>query len=168
MASPVADVLVSELQILAGSITSMVQRGKASRASYSLEQFLNTDRRKENAGLYCLYPVQDYVRCFRALGVKNRDKLDELCRRRYGEAEVRDAAEELLQSEEMFGEFVSEVDRDLKASEDKLAISNVLSVGNNLPTELELLDADSNSRVSLGTVLGKAPFTLFVLKRHFI
>ena len=56
----------------------------------------------------------------------------------------------------------------MQAAEDKQAVSNVLTVGSCVPTELELLDADSGSSVSLATVLDKAPFTLFVFKRHFI
>lgn len=162
------DVLVIELRVLAGSITDMVQRARASRTSYSLEQFLNSDRRAEKSGVYWLYPVQDYVRCFRALDVKDRDGLDELCKRHYAEVEVRDAAEGLLESEELFGEFVSEVDEEVKSAEDKLTVSNVLTVGSNLPKNLELLDADSNDLVTISTVLDRAPFTLFVFKRHYI
>ena len=159
--------LVSELRVLAASITSKVERARASRSSYTLEEFVNTDR-EENGGIYWSYPVHDYVRCFRAVGAKDRGELDSLCKRRHAEAGIRDAVDELLQSEENFSDFVSEVDREMKAAEDKLAVSHVLSVGSHVPTELELLDADSGRAVSLGTVLGKAPFTLFVFKRHYI
>ena len=163
-----SDVLVSELHKLAGSISDMVQKARASRGSYSLDQFLSSDARKESGGLYCLYPVQDYVSCFRALGVNDRSGLDALCRRRYAEPDVRDAAEALLQSEELFGEFVAEVDKEVKEVEDKLALGDVAGVGSSLPTALQLLDADSNRPIALGAILESAPFTLFVLKRHYI
>ena len=163
-----SDALVTELRTLAESITSMVEKVSASRSSYTLEQFVNTDRRKENGGMYWLYPVLDYVRCFRALGVKDRVQLGSLCKRRHAEPGVRDAVDALLQSEEDFAGFVSQLDREMKAAEDKLSVSNHLTVGSHLPTELELLDVDSSSVVSLGTILGRAPFTLFVFKRHFI
>ena len=161
-------ILVSELQLLASSIKSSVERARSSRHSYTLEQFINADRLKENAGMYQLYPVQDYVRCFRALGLKDRDELYALCKRRYAETDVRKAADEFLRSEEEFGEFVAEIDEEVKAAEDKLALATVLSVGSKVPSDLELLDADSNSLVSLGELLGRAPFTLFVFKRHYV
>ena len=59
----------------------MVESVRSSKPSYSLDEFVNIDT--DNAGLGGLYPVPLYVRCFRALGVKTRGELDELCKRRY-------------------------------------------------------------------------------------
>ena len=168
MASLASSALIQELRLLAESIGGMIERARSSRPSYTADEFINADRLKERTGLYQLYPVQEYVRCFRALGVKNREELGELCKRRYAEAPVRDAAEEFLQSEEEFGEFVSLVDGEVKAAENARAVENVLDVGSSVPTELSLLDADSDRLVSLGTVLDEAPFTLFVFKRHYL
>ena len=163
---PPSDLMVVELQTLAGNITSTIERVRAARPLYTLEQFVNMDT--ANAGLFQLIPMHYYVRCFRALGTNNREEFDALCKRRLAEAKIRDAVNELLQSEEKFLSYVSELDHELKATEDKLAVSDVLTVGSCVPTELELLDADSGSTVSLATVLGRAPITLFVFMRHYI
>ena len=164
----VSDVMVSELRLLAESITSMVERARASRSSYTLQQFVNADRRKENAGIYLLYPVQEYVRCFRALGVRDRAELETLCKRRYAETEVREAFDDFMQSEDDFGDFIAEVDREVKTTEDKMIPRNILSVGSTLPGHLELLDADFNRIVSLGETLTRSACTLFVFKRHYV
>jgi hypothetical protein len=168
--SPPSDLVASELRTLAESITDMIERVKAARPLYTLEQFLNLDTKKygTKGGLTQLFPVYYYARCFRALDTKNREEFDALYKRRLAETKIRDAVDELLRSEANFLAYVSELDQEVKAAEDKLAVSHVLSVGSHVPTELELLDADSGSAVSLGTVLGKAPFTLFVFKRHYI
>ena len=158
---------VTELRALAASLTGMVDRVRSSRSSYTIEEFISSDRLQDGTGMIHLYPVQDYVRCFRALGVKDREELYALCKRRYGETAVREAADEFLQSEEYFGEFVAEVEEEVKKWEDKLVLGNVLVVGSKVPADLEVLDADSNTTVSLGAVLGRAPFTLFVFKRHY-
>ena len=163
-----SDTLAPELHLLASSISDQVEKARSSRDRYSIQQFINADRRKENAGLYLLYPVQEYVRCFRALGVQNREELGDLCRRRYGEPAVREAAEDLLQSEEEFGDFVSKVDQEIKASEDRSSASKILGVGSYAPSELKVLDADSDCVVALGALLQKAEFTLFVFKRHYV
>ena len=86
--------------MLAESITGRVERARASRSSYSLEEFVNTDKRKDDGGMCWFYPMEDYARCFRAVGVKDRGELDSLCKRRYTETDVCDAVDELLQSEE--------------------------------------------------------------------
>ena len=172
----VKQLLVAELDLLAKNITSMVEEVRTSRKSYTLEQFLNVDTRKKNeeggverlGGLYQLFPVDCYEHCFRALGVKDREGLTALYKEHDADAEVRNAVEALLRSEKLFLDYVTEVDEEVKAAEDKLALATVLSVGSKVPSDLELLDADSNSLVSLGELLGRAPFTLFVFMRHYV
>ena len=101
--------------------------------------------------MYWFYPMEDYVCCFRVVGVKDRGELNSLCKQRYAETDVRDAVDELLQNEENAADFISELDREMKAAEHEQAVSNVLTVGSCVPSELELLDADSSSSVSLAT-----------------
>lgn len=91
-----------------------------------------------------IFPVPEYVRCYLAVGVKTRAELDEFCKLRYGRADVRDAFEALLQSEEELEDFVLEVEEQVKAAEDAQAPNIVLSI---VPTEITLLDADTNSRL---------------------
>ena len=159
--------LVSELRALAEAITGAVKRARASRSSYTLDQFLSTDARKESGGLACTFLVPDYVRCFRALGVRDRAELEELCGRHYGEPEARDAVEALLQSEELFGDFVSEVNKEAKRVEAGLAFKDVAVEGSTLPVEMKLVDAESGLPVTFKEILQDAPFTLLVLKRHY-
>ena len=162
-----SDKLVPELRHLASGITGQVARARSSKDGYTIHQFISTDRIKENAGLVLLYPVREYVRCFRALGVKNKEELDQLCKQHYGEPAVREAVEELLSSEEEFGEFVSKLDEEMKIADDASASKSILRVGSHVPAGLDLLDVDSNNKVSLGAVLQKARFTLLVFKRHY-
>lgn len=160
--------IISELHVLSTSLNQQVQKARASRDSYSIHEFINSDRLKEGTGLCVLYPVQEYVRCFRALVVKNREELDKLLQRHYGEPSIRDAVEEFLQSEEEFGKFVTEIDAQVKASEDQQALHTVLGAGSQISSHLELLDADTNCIVPLGEILDKTNFTLFVFKRHYV
>ena len=62
---------------------------------------------------------------------------------------------------------MSEIDKDLQALEDKKALQDVVAIGSNVPTGLELVDADSNCPVSIGKALENSAFTLFFLKRHY-
>ena len=159
--------LVSEMRTLAEAITGSVERARASRSSYTLDQFLSSDALKGSGGLCGMYPVQDYVRCFRALGVRDRAELEELCRRHYGEPEARDAVEAFLQSEELFGDFVSEVDEEVRRDEDGLACKDVAVLGSTLPLSMELVDAESGLSITVKEILQDAPFTLLVFKRHY-
>ena len=161
--------------MLADSITKSVEEVRNSRKSMTLEQFLNTDVRKKNeegvaqlGGMFRLFLAHFYARCFRALGVKDREGLNAVYTEHDADVEVRHAMEALLRSEKLFLDYAAEVDEEVKAAEDKLALATALSVGSKVPSDLELLDADSNSPVSLGEILGRAPFTLFVFKRHYV
>ena len=111
--------LVSELHLLASSISNQVKKARTSRESFSIKEFISPERMKENAGLYLLYPVPAYVSCFKALGIKDREELGQLCKTRYREVGIRDAMEDLIYSEEEFSGLISDIDRDVKALEEK-------------------------------------------------
>ena len=62
----------------------------------------------------------------------------------------------LRQRGRVWGVCVEEV----KIAEDAIASKSILRVGSHVPVNLDLLDVDSNSRVSLGAVLSSIPFTV--------
>lgn len=78
---------------------------------------------------------------------------------------MREAVEELLENEESIREFVVEVDRELSRQEKK---SNpAAKLGQQLPGDLSLVDAETGLEMRLDECWKGSQFTWFVFLRHF-
>ena len=159
------ELLQSSLGKLTEGMNKVVEEGRKEYKEAGLDGYLKFENPK---GVRCLFqPMPLYVDCMRTVGVGTRVELEHLWRGYYSDSAVQESVEELLGAEESFEEFVAEVDRDLQKSGDTLALSDVVTVGEQLPTGLSLTEAKSGDTVSLESFWKRSKYTLFVLVRHF-
>ena len=162
----VRSALVSSLSDLGEKITNIVSKVQDNfRASTDLYEFIRLGNKN---GITALFGVSHaYSDCMKTLGVRTKAELEQLWKKCYREAEVRDAVEMVLEGEQAFAEFVAEVEKELIPYEDKSISKGPAMAGQVLPKDLGLFDATSGQPVTLDTYWKESKFTLFVLIRHF-
>uniref|UniRef100_A0A2C9LHP9 Uncharacterized protein n=1 Tax=Biomphalaria glabrata TaxID=6526 RepID=A0A2C9LHP9_BIOGL len=103
-----------------------------------------------------------YRQAFEKLNVKTKSEFDGLARRYFSSPEVRDAFDEITQSERDWDEALEEIDKTLNTS-----VAVQLKEGDTLPLEMTAVNARSKENVTLASFVHSQPFLLMVLLRHF-
>ena len=156
--------LLSAIATLSEKIARAVQKAKEDfKASPDVYDFL--DIKNPDPRTQTLFLVPPYVECFKSLGVSTRAELEQLWAREYSDPEVREKVEELLETEESIREFATEVDKVLISHE--RAANTPACVGQSLPKDLLLTDAETGEQVALEMYWKRSKFTWFVFLRHF-
>lgn len=99
--------------------------------------------------------------------MKTRSQLEQLWASHYSCEDVRDCVEDLLQVESDYGKLMAEIDKATQAVEDELAL-DVANKGDHLPGDLSLVEATTGEPLQLEKLWIQAPFTLFVLRKHYV
>lgn len=168
MASNEKDRLVSSVRKLAKDLQQVVEKGRELfKSSTDINEFVLSHGPDEPHGLYAIYPVSFYAECFPSADVLTRKELEEKWSRHFHDSDVRECVEELLASEDEYRSLMAEVEAEMQLYEDKTAVPTV-SVGEDLPSDVTLIEATSGQMVPLQTHYTKARYTLFVLRKHFI
>lgn len=156
--------LLSAISNLSEKIASTVKQAREDfKAASDVYEFINT--RNVAAGILKLFIMPLYIECFKSVGVKTRAELEELWTKQYSDHDVREIVEELLENEDSVREFAVEVDRELILHEKK---SNPpAEVGQALPKDMALIDAETGQEMPLETYWKESKFTWFVFLRHF-
>jgi len=108
-----------------------------------------------------------YARLFKSLDCRNRDDLENILKKNYKHSQIQDAFEQLLELETRWNSFLSRVDANLQGTDDR---RKVFGEGDMLTQSIELVNARSNSKVSVQSLLlDKQPtqYVHLVLLRHF-
>ena len=161
---PERNSLLSSILTLSEKIKGAVKQAREDfKAASDVYDFISTTN--VTAGIRKLFIMPLYIECFNSVGVKTRAELEKLWAKHYKVDKVREAVEELLEHEESMHEFAVEVDRELSRQEKK---SNpVAKVGQQLPRDLSLIDAETGLETRLDECWEGSKFTWFVFLRHF-
>ncbi len=160
--------LLQAVQTLTKELTCIVQDGReAFKASGDISDFVKSHGSNHFHGLTLIYPVQVYVACLKTAGVATRKDLEALWTRLYSDGTVREAVEELLAVEENWTSFVSELDQEMSDYEEKTAFG-AIKVGEYFPLDLPLIDTTTGDNLLLKSVLEKSPYTLCILRKHYV
>ncbi|KAF6735842.1 hypothetical protein FQA47_002409 [Oryzias melastigma] len=101
---------------------------------------------------------------YRSLGVKTKSEAEEVWKKSYHHAAVREQVEELLQLESDWDAFLQSVDEDLQCTDKLLSGSKA---ADRIGADSVFTDARSAESVTLGQFLGQNQKLLLVLIRHF-
>lgn len=156
--------LLSSISTLSGKIAGTVKQAREDfKAASDVYEFMST--KNIAAGIRKLFIMPLYIECFSSMGVNTRAELQQLWAKHYNDHEVREVVEELLEHEDSMQEFAVEVDKELRLHEKK---SNPpAKVGQVLPKDLTLTDAETGQEMTLETCWKESKFTWFVFLRHF-
>ena len=156
--------LLSAISTLSGKISGAVKEARENfQGASDVYEFLSTEN--VSAGIRKLFVMPLYIECFKSLGIQTRAQLEELWRKSYSDHRVRDTVEDLLENEDSICEFAKEVDKELALHEKKT--KPFAHVGQSVPKDLALTDADTGEEMQLETCLNGSKFTWFVFLRHF-
>ena len=162
------DVLVSAVNKLAKDLHQVVEEGRKSfKYCADINDFVQSRGPDQPHGLYAIYPVSLYVECFRSAGVATRKELEERWSRHFHDTQVRESVEELLAAEDAYNTLMEEIEKEMQRYEDQTSVP-LVSVGDSIPADLNLMEASSGEMVPLQTYCSKAEYTLFILRKHFI
>lgn len=160
------ELLLSALPALSAKVGSVVERVRELySASSDVSEFMEVGQGRGLRHLFSVTPA--YAQCMRKVGVKSRVELEGVWARHYGDPEVREAVDALMEEEDDFHQLVAQVEKKLSASEDEATTHPPASVGQLLPKDLQLTEASSGQNVPLGASWTGSKFTLYVLLRHF-
>ncbi|KAJ8009060.1 hypothetical protein DPEC_G00084920 [Dallia pectoralis] len=101
---------------------------------------------------------------YKSISVKTQKEAEDLWKKSYHHAKVRDQVDELLQLEKEWDAFLDSIDTELKNTDKQLMGHASLK---NLGADTLLTDARSGENVALGKYFGKGESLLLVLIRHF-
>lgn len=163
------DCVLAAVAKLSASLNEMVQDGRENyKQTGSINDFVKSHGKDSPHGLLTLYPVQLYAECFKSLGVKSRRELEDLWSGWYlRDEDMQRAAKELLSAEEAYEGFVEELNQIMATHEEETALP-VITRGEHLLTDATFTDAGTGDSISLSNLLKKAPYTLFVLRKHYV
>lgn len=157
------DVSVSE-ETLTSALTQMVNLGKVllqkakQEAEDSLEKFVP----------YKITTLLGLIKAgadlYKSIGVKKKSEAEDVWKKFYHHAEVRDQVEELLQLESEWDSFLESVDRDLQTSDGQLSGGKT---ADSLSPDTPFTDGRTGKSVTLGQYLDQGQKPLLVLIRHF-
>lgn len=157
--------LLSVISILSEKIAGAVNQAREDfKAAVDVHEFLDSTKNVA-AGIRQLFIMPLYIECFVSMGVKTRAQLEKLWAKHYRDHKVRETVEELLDNEDSVRELAMEVDNVLSLHEQK---SNpAAKLGQVLPKDLILTDAETGQETPLETYWKGSKFTWFVFLRHF-
>lgn len=160
--------LVAAVGKLSASLKKMVEDGRENfRRHGDINDFVRSHGKGDLYGLLTLYPVQLYASCFKSLGIQSRKELESLWSSFFVKKEVQDSVEELLSAEESYEDLIEELDRVLAEYEEKTALP-VIRRGEVFNTDATLVEATTGDEISLNEFLKESPYTLFVLRKHYV
>jgi len=161
-------VVLDALKKLSASLNQMVVEGRRKfEQSKDINDFAVSRGAENHHGLLALYPVQLYTQCFKSLSVKSRKELEVLWSRYSSDASMQEAGKELLLAEESYRAFMEELDSIMNAYEEEAALP-VVSVGENIRTNVGFMNGSTGSTVLLHDLLKECKYTLFVLRKHYV
>lgn len=161
--------LLSAISGLSEKIASIVKQAREDfkacledlKAAPDAYEFIST----RSMGGSILSIMLHYTECFSSVGVKTRAEFEKLWAKQYSDQEVREAVEELLENEDSLKQFAMEVDKEMDLHEKK---SNPMAkLGQALPKDMTLIDAETGQEMPLETYWKPSKFTWFVFLRHF-
>lgn len=154
---------------LSAALIKMVQNGRSKyeRSGKDVGAFCKSHGSDDLHGLLCVYPVQDYAQCFNSVGVKSKKELEALWSKYFSDEEVRCSVEALISAEESYESLIREVDEDSEIYENKVALP-VVRVGDSLQMDMSFVEARTGNKIPLSSLLQKATYTLFVLRKHYV
>ena len=162
------DLLIFAVNKLAKDLQQMVEEGRKSfKSCADINDFVRSRGSDQPHGMITIYPVNLYVECFRSAGVATRKELEERWSRHFHDTQVRESVEELLAAEDAYNTMMKEIEREMQRYEDQTAVP-LVSVGDCIPVDLNLMEATSGEMTLLQTYCSKAKYTLFILRKHFI
>lgn len=161
------ELLLSAVPLLSDKVEGVVQQVRENfKASSDVNDFISIQSGAD--GIRRLYAVMaSYAQCMEAVGVRTRVELEQFWARHYGNSEVREAVDTLLEEEDNFHQLVAEVEAKLRVLEEKVSTKAPASVGQLLPGDLELIESLSGQQITLETSWKRSKFTLYVCIRHF-
>ena len=160
--------LVTSLSKLVESVESAVQEGERNRkAAGSINDYIKLENPR---GIKLMFkPMPVYAQCMTEHDVKTWKDFEGIVKRHYKDDGVQELIEELLSAEDSYEHFVKKREEKLTATERENSFNEteILAVGQTIPRDLALLEAQSGDSKPLTSYCEKAKFTLFILMRHY-
>ena len=161
----VQSLLVSQLTAHAKKIESVIELTRADFLQADFDDFL-VYINDANHGILKLCAIfVSLAECIEKLGVRTRAELEQLWSKHYGEPEVKEAVDYLLEAEKSYASFLTEMENKISPGENKLRVKNAAQGGQTLPKDLSLIAMPSGQPKALEECWKGAKFTLFVLLR---
>ena len=160
--------LVTSLSKLVESVESAVQEGERNcKAAGSINDYIKLENPR---GIKLMFkPMPVYAQCMIEHDVKTWKDFEGIVKRHYKDDGVQELIEELLSAEDSYEHFVKKREEELTATERENSFNEteILAVGQTIPRDLALLEAQSGDSKPLTSYCEKAKFTLFILMRHY-
>ena len=160
----VQSLLVSQLSALAKTYESTIERFRAEFKPEDIYELQSIKHDQNHIGDRFGALLLGYVQCMKPLGVQTEAELEQLWSKHYGEPEVKEAVDNLLEAEKKFTELLAEIESLQSPLEDKLT-KKAAKVGQMLPKDLPVIEMPSGQPTALEDSWNGAKFTLFVLLR---
>ena len=173
MASSGKGILISSVSKLSRDLSELVKSGQKSfKCRTDINEYVRSPQGKMGpdiplVGICGIYPVDLYVECFRSAKVMTRNELEESWSKHFHDSEVWECVEKLLAAEDSYRSLMEEIEHEMQLYEDQTAVPTV-SVGDSIPSNLDLMETTSGEMVSLQSYFTKARYTLFILRKHFV
>ena len=157
--------LLAALPVLSAKVEEIVKQAREDYSSSDVSTFVGKRGGQGISRLFSAMPA--YLECLEAVGVKTRAELKQFWARHYGNHDVREAVDAVLEEEDNFNHLVAEVDRQFSVLEAEACPRPPASVEQLLPSDLELIESPSGQPTSLGQTWKGSEFTLYIFMRHF-
>ena len=162
------DNLVTSLSKLVESVESVVQEGERDcKDADSISDYIKLENPR---GIKLMFkPMPVYAQCMLEHDVKTWKDFEGIVKRHYKDDGVQELIEELLSAEDSYEHFVKEREEELAVTEKENSFNEteILAIGQTIPKEIALLEAQSGNSKPLTSYCEKAKFTLFILMRHY-
>ena len=160
--------LVTSISKLVESVESVVQEGERNyKEVCSIDDYIKLENPR---GIKLMFkPMPVYAQCMLEHGVKTWKDFEQIVKKHYKDDGVQELIEELLSAEDSYGHFVEKREKELAVAEKENSFNEteVLTVGQTIPRDLTLLEAQSGDSKPLTSYCEKSAFTLFILMRHY-
>ena len=161
-------VLLQAVRTLTNDLNKMVDEGRRQyQSSPDINDFVLSRGSDKHHGLLLVYPVNLYVECLKTVGVKSRDELEALWASLYSDPAVSECVENLLAAEDRWVDFISELDREMEAHEERTALP-IVQGGEQFPLDIPLIEPKTGDTVQLKSCFEKSKYTLFILRKHYV
>ena len=169
MAEGEKQLLLAAVAELSASLRRMVKDGRENfkASGEDINDFVRSHGKDDLHGLLTLYPVQLYAKCFKDVGVESRKDLESLWNCHFHDEAIQDTVKEFLGAEDAYREVIEDLDEIMATHEERTALP-VAAEGDCLQSDVTLTDAVSGDPISLFNLLQRCPYTLFVLRKHYV
>ena len=160
--------LVTSLSKLIESMEAVVQEGERDcRDAGGVNDYIKLENPR---GIKLMFkPMPVYAQCMIEHGMKTWKDFEGIIKKYYKDDRVQELVEELLSAEDSYKHFVEKREKELATVEkgNSFSESEILTVGQTIPRDLALLEAQSGDSKPLTNYCKKAKYTLFILMRHY-